>query len=223
MISILSAQQEYTFNDFIVSVSARNMSVFSEGQLIYSREFINPVANSADLDNDGLNDLVIIERRDESDTAVFTVYLFNTIDSFYLADTIASGYYEPYLTFIEEIGEIIIVTGNSDFMHYTNDKEYFLPLNCYKYDSGEILQVNDELYDIFMAENEAILEYIDEYFAENEKNCTNSRNQASAIATAYANYVNAGEPTLARKLVVQYYFCDDGKELIQQLDGLLNR
>jgi hypothetical protein len=214
------AQQKYIFKNYSVTFAGSVLELKKGDNLEKEFKFINPASYSADLDNDGLEDFLVTDRLPGKSSDMFTMYIFNTIDSFYITDSIHSGYTEPYFTTSNEIGEMIIVAGNEDFMYLEAEESGFLPINCYKYESGEILQINDELYDIFITENEGLIEYIDEYFVSNVKNCYNTERIISAIASAYANYINAGEPTLAHQLITNYYFCDNKDKFVNELNAL---
>ncbi len=71
------------------------------------------------------------------------------------------------------------------------------------------MHVNDEVYDLFMNENDAIIDYLDTYFQSHENDCTNSKEVLGAIAAGYANYINAGEESSADHFLSNYYFCLD--------------
>jgi len=215
------AQQEYNFNNYKIIVGKSEIGIKTGEKIIEDFKFNDPSEFLVDLDNDGLNDFLVIDHIAKGERDTHTIYLFNTIDTVYVVDSIKSGYFLPYYTLSDELGEVIIITGNADFIKYENGEGQFIPINCYKYESGEILQINDELYDVFILENEAILEYIDEYFTSNIKNCTNTLKVTSALASAYANYINAGEPTLARQLIMSYYFCDDREEFVSGINELI--
>ena len=220
-VPFLYPQQEYNFNNYSASVRGKSLEVKKEGKFAFIMEFSDPQEYIADFDNDGLEDLMIVNRYKSGDRFDYTAYLFNTIDSFYIADSIHSGCYEPFFTVSDEIGEIIIIAGNSEFSKLTAGIEQFLPVNCYKYESGEIMKINDELYDIFISENEDILEYIEDFFSNHDKNCGSTMQIIPAVASAYANYCNAGEPTLAHQLISNYYYCDDKEEFVSRLNELI--
>ena len=69
--------------------------------------------------------------------------------------------------------------------------------------------VNDEVYNVFINENESIINYLDDYLNDNSKNCKTSITVKAAIAAAYANYINAGEKSVASQFLKNYYLCED--------------
>lgn len=217
------AQQEYNFNNYKIIVGKSDIGIKAGEKIIEDFKFNDPSEFLVDLDGDSLDDFLVIDHISKGERDMYTVYLFNTIDTVYIVDSIQSGYFLPYYTLSDELGEVIIITGNADFIKYENGEGQFIPISCYKYESGEILLINDELYDLFILENEAILEYIDEYFSSNVNNCTNTLKVISALASAYANYINAGEPTLAHQLIMNYYFCDDCEEFVSGINQLIHK
>ncbi len=213
----------YAFDLFNVQIENSKLEVFnSTKKLIFEKEFSNPKDISLDLDGDGINEYLIIDEKPDNKRFFCTLYIFNTIDSFYIADSILSGYFEPYPTVSDEVGGVVIITGNPKFDSLNgSSKETFLPIRCWKYDNGEVYPVNDELYNIFIAENDTLLDYIDSYFNLNNADCNSAQKMAAAIAAVYANYIYAGDKTLASQFLKKYYNCDDIEKFKQKITELL--
>ncbi len=129
--------------------------------------------------------------------------------------------------FSNEEGGEIIVTGNPDFEYFDSDddqdSDIFLPINCWKYESGQIYIVNADIYDLYIQENEEIIDYLDSFTDSGEYNCDLSRRNRSAIAAGYANYINAGELTIASQFIKKYYLCADMNEFLDNINRLLNQ
>jgi hypothetical protein len=213
-------QKVLEYDSYRIDLKGNSLEIFSGETLIHKKTFHNPAEYTTDLDNDGIEEFLIIDRSGSEGSELFRMYIYNTIDSVYLADTINSGYIEPYVTVSEELEEIVIISGNTDFMQ-ADFAGLHIPINVLKYESGELFLINDELYDIFITENEEILEYLQNYFYGRDVTCSNSREVQDAIAAAYANYINAGEPTLASQLITKYYNCNDKDAFIEQLNNLV--
>jgi hypothetical protein len=217
-ISLFPQVNEYEADPFRIVFSDNTLSVGISEDTLYTRNFTNAAEYFVDLDGDSLNEFLIIDQPNESK---YMVYIYNTLDTFFLADSINSGGFEPYFTLSEEIEGIVIVAGNTAFSRYIKGDVYYLPINCFKFESGELFLINDELYDFFVSENEDLIEFIENYFDGNIKNCTTSMNILPALASAYANYINSGEPTLAHQLINKYYFCEDKEKIIREMDDLI--
>ena len=186
--------------------------------------FHNPHDFTVDLDADGVNEYIVIDSSGTTDLPDYFIYIFNTIDEFSLADSIDSGNTEPYDMFSNEEGGEIIVTGNAEFEYFDSDdsdSDIFLPINCWKYDSGQIYLINSDIYDLFIRENEEIIDYLDSFTDNTEYNCDLSRKNKSAIAAAYANYLNAAEITIASHFIKKYYVCADLNDFLRDINQLL--
>jgi len=221
IISAGAQQSTYNFDPYSVVVKGTTLEISKNDILIHSKNFQNPLPYSVDLDGDNMSELLITDHYNSKGRELFTLYIYNTIDSFFLADSIFSGYIDPYFTFSEEINDLILITGNPDFVQFDYSGGMFLPINCYKFDSGEVLNINDEVYDIFIEENNELLDFIEGYFTTNAKDCSGSKNIISAIASVYANYINAGETTLANHLISNYYYCDDDISFMKKMNELI--
>ncbi len=213
----------YNFDQFNVKIENSKLEVFDKYQkLVFEKKFIDPHDLSADLDGDGINEYLVIDEMKDSSRSLYTLYIFNTIDSFYVADSIPSGYLEPYQSVSEDSGSNIIVTGNPNFDSLNiGNEDTFIPIKCWKYDNGEIFSVNDEVYNIFISENDKLIDMIDSYFDSNTKDCKSTETVKAAIATVYANYIYAGDKILANQFLKKYYLCSDLEKFKRKLDELL--
>jgi hypothetical protein len=220
IINLYSQQNRYDFEQFSIIMDGKTMVVNEDDKIIWTYIFQNPTEYIIDLDGDDLHEFLVVDQFDEKGRMNHYFYVFNTVDTFFLVDSVNSGIIEPYIIYSEELEDYIIVAGNHLFFEISENPEY-LPLDCYKYETGELLQVNDEIYEIFLDENVDLLEIIDRYFQVNEDNCSSTKNIKSLLSSAYANYINAGEPTLASQLISNYYYCEDRQEFQNKINELL--
>ncbi len=213
----------YTFDPFTANLDNSLLKVTDKrGSLIFEKKFANPSCESMDLDNDGVNEFLVINSYKKGWKTFYTLYIFNTIDSFFIADSVNSGMLEPYITGSKEIEGEVIISGNQDFDRFNNDStKVFLPINCWKYENGDVYIVNSDIYNLFISENEGIIDFIDDYYYSNSKDCSNLKNVISAIAAGYANYINAGDRSIAGKFLNKYYSCDDINRFKNELNNLL--
>jgi hypothetical protein len=210
--------QEYKTDDYTISVEAGNLTLLTgEGRVFYSKTFNSPSVNFTDLDDDGVEELFIIDSTSNSNST-FIIYIYNTIDSFALADSIISGVVNPYIATSDEIEGLIIVTGNYGFNEFNEGEvEKFLPLDVWRYDSGELFNLNEEVYDIFLAENEYIINFLEGSAAKGD--CSKAKEVIAAIAAAYENYLSAGEDSLAYHFLNKFYDCSDREQLKAKLEN----
>jgi hypothetical protein len=221
IINLYPQQISYEFSPYTITIDNKNMEVNRNDEIIWQYTFRNPSENEADLDGDSLNEFIIIDEFINNGRMEYTLFIFNTIDTFFLVDSVKSGITEPYIMYSEEIEDYLLITGSYSFMEFIDNDMGYLPVNCYKYETGELMQINDEIYDIFISENDLLLEEIIKYFRSNIKNCNSTKNIRTAISAAYANYINAGEPTLASHLISNYYYCDDKEAFIKKINDLI--
>jgi len=217
--------QSYPFEFFTANIEGTKLSVITpEQKLIFQKEFVQPASHTSDMDEDGVNEMLIIDSVKINGGINFILFIYNTLDSFYLADSINSGSFLPYETASEETEGLIIVTGNPSFEIFNKGvSDYFLPINCWKYENAALSLINDEIYDIFISENEYVVDYIDKFYLENGEDCNSSLKIKPAIAAAFVNYINAGEQSVASKFFKNYYLCDDIEEIENQIHVLLNK
>ncbi len=219
-------QQIFTFDLFTAQLHDSLLTVTDNetNNVIFEMTFSNPRDYTVDLDADSVDEYIVIDSSSSGDIPDYTIYIFNTIDEFSLADSIRSGTTEPYDMFSNEEGGEIIVTGNPGFEFFNSDdddSDIFLPINCWKYESGQVYLVNTDIYDLYIQENEEIIDYLDS-FSKDVYDCDLSRQNKSAIAAGYANYINAGEVTIASQFLKKYYLCADVDDFLNNINRILN-
>ena len=220
-------QQTFTFDLFSAELHDSLLTVTDNEtkNIIFEMTFSNPRDYTIDLDGDSVDEYIVIDSTASGDLPEYTIYIFNTLDEFSLADSIRSGTTEPYDIFSNEEGGEIIVTGNPDFEYFNSgndDSDIFLPISCWKYDSGQIYVINADIYDLFIQENEEIIDYLDSFTESGEYTCDMSRANKSAIAAGYANYINAGEVSIASQFIKKYYLCADIDDFLKSINQILN-
>lgn len=225
ILSAAAFAQENTFSfDLFNAKMERSVLTVRDKKnvIIYSRQFKNPSAGVADLDNDNINEFLVTDSETKGGMIFYTLYIFNTIDTFYLADSIDSGVIKPYDIYSKELKSIMIVTGNPKFNLFNTDSaDVCLPSNCWSYESGKISGVNGKLYDFYIAENDTLIDTIDSYLENNPKDCNTSNELKAFIASVYANYLQAGDKILARQFLRNYYFCKDAESFKNKIISLL--
>jgi hypothetical protein len=211
------------FDLFTTQLDNNILRVYNlDSTLIFQKKFNNASDQAADLDGDGVNEYLVTDSYQKDRVSSFTIYIFNTIDTFYLADSIFSGLIEPYLNGPGDSGTILIITGNPKFDSLnTNLDEPYLPVNCWKYEDEKINLVNDQVYDIFISENNDIIDYLDDFYDRNSKSCEATEKVRAAISSVYVNYLSAGETIMAKQFINKYYFCNDRENFISHIEGLI--
>ena len=218
-----SAQNKKAFDNYRVKVDNSILKVFDlNGKQIFSKKFNDPRSFNSDLDGDGINEVIVEDTFNKGLNTYYTLYIYNCIDTFGPADSVASGLTAPYITNSEDIGGPVIVAGNPKFDYLNKDTaDIFVPINCWKYENGELFNVNDEVYNLFIGENEDIIDFIDSYFESEGKSCGSSNSVKAAIASVYVNYINAGEKILAEHFIEKYYLCPDLSGFKKIIEALL--
>lgn len=209
---------------FSVKLKDNFLRVFSDqGSLIFSQEFQHPVFTTADLDSDAIDEYILIDYRITDQKKDYTIYIYNTIDTFYCVDSILSGFYEPYVFYSEEVKGNVIITGIPGFNEFNIGKtdNITLPLNVWRYGENGITLINNEIYDLFMSENDTVVDDLDEYFNSNIKNCNSSLKVNNLIASGYINYKNAGDISVANQFLLKYYLCPDILDFKTKIENLI--
>lgn len=192
----------------------------SQDQIVFKRAFSNPHGEAVDLDNDGVDEYFLIDFDSLQGRPYYKIFIFSTVDSFYIADSIVSGFIEPYIIYSDELKGKIIVTGKERFDKFAADSdEIFLPIDCWKYENGSVNSVNDELYDIFIAANDSLIEFLDSYYENEMLDCSASVKVKAAVAAAYENYITAGEKSLAEQFIKKYYRCSDLEKFKEEINS----
>jgi hypothetical protein len=208
---------------FSVKIETNLLNVFNgAGKNVFTRKFIHPSGIASDLDLDGIDELIVIDSIfSVTGEALYKIFFFNTLDTFYLIDSINSGKMYPYFQINSETDEVIIVTGNSDFDKYnTNPEFFFSPVNCWKFENSEVFLNNEEMFEFFIAENEGLIEFIEDYNWQADS-CASSKEILGAVASVYVNFINAGEKVKAAQFLKKYYRCSDFNQLKKEFQKLL--
>ncbi|NWF50986.1 MAG: hypothetical protein HXY49_10645 [Ignavibacteriaceae bacterium] len=225
----LSLTRCFAQNEFI---TAGSFNIYSEnnrlvvkdslGSSVLDKKFISPIFWSTDLDSDGIDELLVTDSLSSDGFPEYYLYLFTAVDSFSLVDSVCSGMLIPYHTYSDETECILLITGKKEFNKYiVNHNFEVLPLDCWKYENDLLFKVNDEVYEIFITENDWILNVISKYFESNVKNCFHSNQIKSLIVSAYINYMSAEEYSMAGQLLSQFYHCDDLSQFKEELENIL--
>jgi hypothetical protein len=211
------------FDLFTVQLKDKILSVVSnEGDLKFTQQFQNPVFTVADLDSDAVDEFILIDYKILDNKKDFTIYVYNTIDTFYCVDSIRSGFYEPYVFYSDEVKGNVIIAGIPGFNELNLGKvDISLPLNIWQYGENGIALINDKIYDLFLSENESVVDYLDVYFDSNISNCNSTELVNNIIATGYINYKNAGELSDAAQFLLKYYLCPDIDNFKKKIEKLL--
>jgi hypothetical protein len=219
-----SQGRTYIYDSFTAKIEDASLRVYDKDKrLVVDKKFTDPYDFSVDLDDDGVDEYLVVDdiKKDEKD--FYIIYIFNTGDSFYLADSISSGYLEPYKTNSEEAGGTIIVTGNPKFdsLNSSINNDAYIPVNCWQYKSGKISLANNKIYKLFVAENDTMLDVIDAYYDSNGSDCKSTGIMKGLIASVYANYMHSGDKLLATQFLRRYYHCDDLEDFRKKINSLL--
>lgn len=220
----LQAQESFTINDFLITIHDSKLVVENQSKKsIFQKVFSNPEGFPVDLDNDSNDELLVTDFYEENNKYFYTLYVFSSLDSFYLVDSIYSGMREPSFTLSDETNGYILITGSPDFDEFFNiqEDEIFSPIVCWNYDNQELTIINDQLYDIYIEENEKIISYVAMTCRKLNKTCETSNLLKQAIATVYTNYYHAGEKSNAESFLKNYYLCNDIEEFRSKIKDLL--
>jgi len=209
---------------FSINIENNLVKAFNEtGENVFREKFVHPSGIISDLDSDGIDEYIIIDSSSFKGEPSYKIYIYNTVDSFYLVDSIDSGRTSPYFLIDDQTDEETLVTGNPDFDRYNMNSEFFFsPLNCWKYESSQVFLNNEEMYELLLTENENIIEFIEDYSRDSDS-CTFSKGILGAVTSAYANYVNAGETAIASQFLRKYYLCSNFDQLKRELQKMLGK
>lgn len=223
--SALFAQAEnYEFDTYTVTVEKNIVLAMDvNGKIFYNRPFENLKEFLADLDGDSISEFCVTTSKTINNNTFYKVYVYNTIDTFQLADSLESLNLEPYSVYDEESEREIFVVGNPACIKLALNKEETITaaLDCYEYDGTGFNLINNQVYDIFMRQNEMLVDSLDSFYADSDSNCTCSQKVRSLIAATYLNYKNAFEDSISLHFLNKYYFCNDVLDFKSKLNGLL--
>jgi hypothetical protein len=206
------AQNEiYDYENYFLRMEGSSLEAFREdSSLFYEKQFSNPEYFAANLDSDGVNEFIVIDNRILDGKRNYSLFVYNTADSLYLADSVNSGSTEPYQAFSKELNTVLLVTGNPAFDSLNSvDSLSYLPLNFWKFEEGSLYLANASIYDLYINENANIIDMIEEYYLQNGKSCKSTEKIKGAIASGFINYYEAGEKSFASQFLKNYYFCSD--------------
>lgn len=223
LIPAFAQADEFIFGSVTVKLEKSNLTVTdSLDEIIFRKSFQHPAIWLNDLDEDGSDEVLVADSSIENSLPRYYLYIYSVNDNYILIDSINSSVILPFEAEFKELTGIALVTGDSRFNIYNQpDKEFYLPINCWLFDGTKMILVNDSLYDIFIEENEIILEMITEFFSLNDKNCNSSEAVLSLIISAYVNFINAGEFTSASQFIKEFYYCENADELINNIKKIM--
>jgi|GEM_PF-655199 len=221
------AQEEnYEFDNF--TVSAKDKIVLAktdDGQTFYSRKFDNAEFKEflSDLDGDSIPEFCVKVSDKIDNNTYYKVYVYNAVDTFYLADSLESLNVDPFSVSDEDNGQEIYVVGNTGLATLATNKkeEITTSVDCYLFDGVNFVLANDQMYDIFIHQNDDLLDSLDEFYDSADKDCANSKKMATLIGAIYINLKNANEDSMALHFINKYYFCDDLKDYVEKLNSLI--
>ena len=199
------------FNQFLVLTENNTIKIQdTSSREVFIKTFVRPYEYTADLDNDNFDELIVVDSMIVNDRLSFSIYLFDGDENLRLIDSIYSGSFFPFITYSDEINSIIIEAGNPEFEKFNHSNEFSsLPISLWKIDYDRLLLINDDVYEPFIFENNNLTQLLDYYSTEKGNSCEVSQSLKGLIASAFANFMNAGEHSLASQLLKKYYLCDD--------------
>lgn len=194
----------------------------SNNQTIFKKTFTRPYVYFANVDDDDLDELIVVDSLWKNDRYEFMFYIIAANKNFKIIDSIYSGTFFPFITYSEEKNSLVIETGNTDFDIFNNTSlPSFLPINLWKVQNDKLFLVNDFYYEPFLFENANLIRLLDYYMNEKVMDCDASIQLRGLIAAAFANYINAGEHALASQFLTKYYLCDDLETFKQEMIDLI--
>ena len=206
------AQNEtYNYGNYFISINNSTLKAFnSDTTLFYQKKFSDPVILAIDLDNDDVNEIVVIDNKVLSGKNEYTLFVYNTLDSLYLVDSVYSGSTEPRKVYSEDLNTILLATGNAVFDSLNAiDSLSSLPLNFWKFEDGSLFLADASVYQLYFNENNNLIDILDGYYSQNGRTCESTLKVKGIIASGFINYYNVGETTLASQFLKNYYLCND--------------
>lgn len=223
-VPVFSQNNIYDFHTYKLKIDSNSVKAFSNDKnIIFNKKFFHPEDIITDLDSDGVKELVVIDYLKKNRKKFYTLFIYNTIDTFYLADSIYSGIIKPYGVFSEDVNGIVYVTGDTRFESFNQDSTIvILPVNCWKFVDGEVYLANASIYDVFSNENNLILQTLDDYYLSDGKTCKTTHKVQALIASGFINYYNSGEHSTADKFLKNYYLCNNSEDFKASLLKIFN-
>lgn len=191
-----------------------------DGNEFYTKQFFRPELSEIDLDSDGNNELIIIDTSFFNNLSSFEIFIYSTLDSFYLVDSILSAIYYPSIIFSEETESNILVIGDSEFLKFVKKDEKFptVPISIWKYEEGELFNINDEIYEPFVNSNENLLNFLDNFEPIINEDCNESEKFTSVIVSIYVNFIRANENSNSQQFIKNYYLCPELSNIFNTLN-----
>lgn len=196
----------------------------ANSELSFYQKFDNSDKIIIDADLDGTDEIFVIDVTIKNEINFYTLFLFSSDEKNILLDTLYSSIVEPTFSYSEDSSFVIIRTGfyDVDSLIEISDSEFlFSPINFWKFENDKLININEDCYELFLAENEFISDIVEEYFLREIKNCNSTKRVLSLIASLYINYMNAEEKILAKEIINRYYFCDDLDNFLLFLNKIL--
>lgn len=211
--------------DFLLSLDGNKLLVIdNKGQAIFNKEFFNPFGEYVDFDNDGVDEYYVKDFFVKDSISFYNVYVYSLNDDFHLIDSIYSGMTEPMILFSDEANCYLLVCGQPelDSLNLLYNKNHIYPsLNCFKYEGEKFYNDNEELYDIFINENDVLISYIEKEYLKSSKTCSVTNYLKPVLAAVYLNLLKASETSMAKQFLSKFYFCEDKDEFSNFLIQLL--
>jgi hypothetical protein len=210
-ISVFAQNEVFNYGNYFLKMEGSVLQACREdSSLFYEKKFSNPDYFVADLDSDDVNEFIVIDYKLVNGKKDYSLFVYNTADTLYLADSVKSGSTEPYQAFSKELNSILLVTGNPAFDSLNSiDSLSHLPLNFWKFEGGSLYLANASVYDLYINENDDIIDLIEEFYLQNGKSCETTGKIKGLIASAFVNYNEAGEKSFASQFLKNYYLCSD--------------
>ncbi len=96
----------------------------------------------------------------------------------------------------------------------------YSPLICWGFHGNEFGLVNDQLYDIFINENEKNIDFVEEQYKAKGKNCNTANMLRGVIASIFINYYSADEKAVAEKALDELFVCDNKARFKEEITKL---
>lgn len=191
-----------------------------QGNEFYSKQFSRPELFEIDLDSDGNNELIIIDSSVVNGLNIFETFVYSTLDTFYLVDSVLSALIPPSIYYSEETESFILTGGDSDFLKFINSAEEFpsVPVSVWKYEEGELFNINDEVYELFIITNENLIKILDNFEPIINEDCTETKKFTSVIVSIYVNFMRANETSNSQQFMKKYYLCPELSKIFNTLN-----
>ena len=225
-ISLLLPAQTLENDSIKVSVSLEGSALVARdslGEVAKLWHFHSPELYRLDLDGDDIEEIVIIDNNLKENAPDYTLYIFSTDEGLELADSLYSGRLEPIIEFSEELNATLLCTGIhqlDSLLFLTGQDTIITPRKYSLYDGSEIINVSNDLYSLYLTQNDALLDDYPNLVENGTMDCAEGDKVLSLIFTVYYNYIQAGEQSLANNFLATYHSCPKFSKLKRLLDSL---